>query len=82
MSKYDVSKENKEIYVAEKRVDDNHIRYEFWQSENGWYLQCDHWYSGSPWPMHSEMWVPQEIIDRIITSDTAIKKLTKKAIIE
>jgi hypothetical protein len=75
MPGYEIKKENKEIYTAVKKADGGTIRYEFWQSENGWYLQCDQWSSGATMPLHSEIWVPQEIIDKIITADSAKRKL-------
>jgi hypothetical protein len=77
MPGYEIKKENKEIYTAIKKTDRGSIRYEFWQSENGWYFQSDQWSSGETIPFHSEIWVPQEIIDKIITADSAKRKLEK-----
>jgi hypothetical protein len=77
MAGYSVSKEDKTVYVAKKRVDGNTIRYEFWQSENGWYIQCDQWAQESAIPIHSEMWVPDEVINQIITPDAAKKLLNE-----
>ena len=75
---YSINKITKELYIAEKRTNKNILRYEFYQTENGWVITSQHFNVDNPFPRTDEMYIPQEVIDKIILADSAKKKLSGK----
>lgn len=71
---YKTTEENKKIYVTEKRTDKDIYQFEYFKSENGWWVTKYHYNVQSPFAKKTEIFLPDEVID-VITSYNAKEKL-------
>jgi len=67
--------ENKQVYISEKKTEQNIYRYEYYKTEDGWWITREHYSVDSSFPEKSEIWIPDEVIDHI-TASNAKEKLS------
>jgi hypothetical protein len=68
---YDIKEEQKTIYSATSSGTKNIIRYEFYRSGEGWWIEKEHNNVDSPFPDKSQMYVSNEVIEKILLVQTA-----------
>lgn len=78
MASYDVKKKEKTVFEASKMSQDqkNIVQFEFYQKDDGWYIERWDYNIESPFPHKTEMYLPADIIEQIILVEKSKNNLS------
>ena len=74
---YDIYKENRSIYVAEKKTKNHILRYELVQKESGWDIEVWIYDLELDQINKKNVFLPNAILEKIIVPNSAIKILSE-----
>ncbi len=71
---YKTIEDNKKIYISEKRTEKDIYQFEYFKTDGGWWITRLHYNVDSPFAEKNEIFLPDEVVDAI-TSSNAKEKL-------
>ncbi len=76
---YEIVKQQKEVFKAKKVSKDQKsiIEYEFEKINSGWFIKKRIWSVDTDNPVVSDIYLPDEVVEQILTVETAKNKLNQ-----
>lgn len=76
MAKYNITKKEKLIHVAEKRTEKSIYRFEFEKIKSGWYVK-KFIYDVDEVTSVTDMYIPREVVEQILLAEAAKDELVE-----